>query len=264
VALAAAGCGSTKEHTAKLPVPRGKLILVGVTKPPAQRVRDVAFIQVDPHRALRLFRKGKLDVAPVPLGDIQAVLRDPRLRHDVRITPLQAIDTVIANPSGTLARNPKLFQAYFDTADRADYQALLPELEAPPAKSLTGRARPNARAAAVAFSRARKQIAGLPRVAVRFAMPRDPQLAYGAKLLVAAWRDLGLGAYFGPGRPDAGFARVFDPEPFAGLKTIPIAWAVDAHLVSARVEGWRGQGLETWRGVIGYRGLKLRDPRRSP
>jgi hypothetical protein len=263
VALAAAGCGSTKEPIAKLPVPRGKLIRVAVTTPPAQRVPGVAFVQVDPHRALRLFRQGKLDVAPVPLGDIQAVLRDPRLRPDVRITPLHAIDMVIADPSGTLARNPDLFQAYSDTADRADYQALVPELEAPPAESLTERARPNARAAAVAFSRARRQIAGLPRVAVRFAMPRDPQLAYGANLLVAAWRDLGLGAYFGPGRPDARFVRVFDPEPLPGLHAIPISWAVDAHLVSPRVEGWRGQGLETRLGVIGYRGLKLRDRRRS-
>jgi hypothetical protein len=261
--LAAAGCASAKQPAAKLPVPRGRLIRVAVTRVPAQRVRGVAFVKVDPHRALRLFRQGKLDVAPVPLGDIQAVLRDPRLRQDVRITPLNAIDMVVADPSGKLARNPKLFQAYSDTADRADYQALVPELKAPPAESLTERVHPNARAAAVAFSRARKQIAGLPRVAVRFAMPRDPQLAYGVNLLVAAWRDLGLGANFGPGRPDARFVRTFDPEPLPGLHAIPIAWAVDAHLVSARVEGWHGQGLNSRLGVLGYQGLKLRDRPRS-
>ncbi len=258
--LAAAGCGSASEPAAKLPVPRGKLILVGVTKPPAQRVPGVEFVRADPHRALELFRRGKLDVAPVPLGDIQRVLRDRALRPHVRITRLNAVDLVAAEPGGALARDPKLLKAYSDTADRADYQALVPELEAPPAETLTGPVKPNARAAAVAFSRARKQIASLPRVAVRFAMPRQPQLAYGANLLVGAWRDLGLGAYVGKGRPDARFVRVFDPRPDPGSKVIPIAWAVDAHLVSARIKGWRESG----RGVVDYRALKFQAHRRRP
>jgi hypothetical protein len=232
---------------------------VGVTKAPAQRVNGVAFVEADPHRALELFRQGKLDVASVPLGDLQAVLRDPELRGAVRLRRLRAVDLVAAAPSGALARDPKLLQAYSDTADRADYQALVPELEAPPAETLGEQAKPSARAAAVAFSRARKQISRLPRVAVRFEMPRDPELAYGLNVLVGAWRDLGLGAYVGKGRPDARFERVFDPKPEPGRKVIPIAWAVDAHLVSARVRGWR----ESDRGVVDYRSLKLRDRRRS-
>jgi hypothetical protein len=227
---------------------------VAVTHAPARRARGIEFVVTDPHDAVRLFRRGELDVAPVPLGDIQRVLRDRELRSSVRITRLNAVDLVAAAPGGSLARDPKLLQAYSDTADRADYQALVPELEAPPAETLTGPVKPNARAAAVAFSRARKQIASLPRVAVRFATPDDPTLAYGAGILVAAWRDLGLGAYFGKGRPDARFERVFDPKPESRRKVIPIAWAVDAHLVSARVRGWR----ESDRGVVDYAALRRR------
>ena len=173
----------------------------------------VVFVKVEPHHGLELFRRGELDVAAVPLGDIQAVLRDPQLRQAVRIRRLNAIDLVVAEPGGTLDRSVDLLRTYSETADRADYQALVPELEAPPAETLAPNPHPSARAAAVAFSRARKQISHLPRVAVRFAPPRDPTLAYGAGVLVAAWRDLGLGAYFGKGRPDARFERVFDPKP---------------------------------------------------
>jgi hypothetical protein len=241
-----------------LPVPSGKLIRVAVAHAPARRVRGIEFVQTDPHSAVRLFRRGKLDVAPVPLGDIQRVLRDRELEPSVRITRLDAIDLVAAAPGGSLARDPKLLQAYSDTADRADYQALVPELQAPAAESLTGPVRPNARAAAVAFSRARKQIAHLPRVAVRFATPRDPELAYGVNLLVGSWRDLGLGAYFGKGRPDARFERVFDPKPEPGRRVIPIAWAVDAHLVSSRIRAWR----ESDRGVVDYGALMSRGRRR--
>ena len=54
--------------------------------------------------------------------------------------------------------------------------------------------------------------------------------------------------------------RVFDPRPDPGSKVIPIAWAVDAHLVSARIKGWRESG----RGVVDYRALKFQAHRRRP
>ena len=83
--------------------PRGKLIRVAVSHPSAKRrVGDVVFVQADPHRAVELFRRGKLDVAPVPLGDIQDVLRDPQLRPAVRLRRLNAIDLVVAVPGGAL------------------------------------------------------------------------------------------------------------------------------------------------------------------
>jgi hypothetical protein len=206
--------------------------------------------KVEPHAALRLFRAGRLDEAPVPLGDLRATKLDPQLAGALRVKRLLAADAAVFEP--TVPAEVRM--VYDDTADRADYQALVPELEAPPAETLTGPVKPNARAAAVAFSRARKQISSLPRMAVRFAMPRDPKLAYGANLLVAAWRDLGLGPYFGKGRPDARFERVFDPRSKQGQKVIPIAWAVDAHLVSPRIRGWR----ENDRGVVNYEALEVR------
>jgi hypothetical protein len=260
LALVATACGSTTDSSApRLPTPHGKSIRIGVTRLPRERPRNVEFLRLDPHRALAMFRRGELDEAPVPLGDIQAVLRDPQLRPAVRITPLNAIDTVVLQHGGVLDTLPDLRRAYSDTADRADYQALLPELEAPPAENLGPPRHPNARAAAVAFSRARKQIEKLPRVAVRFVEPSDPELAYGLNVLVGAWRDLGLGAYVTKGRADATFQRV-SPGDQPAQRVIPIAWAVDARLVSPRVRGWH----ENARGIVDYSRIKLRDRRQRP
>ena len=224
--------------------------------------------RLEPATALRLFRVGQLDEAPVPLGDLQASLRDPRLRPDVRVRRLLAVDLVVCQPGGALARLPALRGVYDDTADRADYQALVPELEAPPAESL---AEPRsgakiARAAALAASRARKRIPSLPQVSVRFAQPADPDLAYGASLLLAAWRDVGLGPFFGKGRPDATFERILAAYPrraalqaaVAGRSIIPVAWAVDARLVSRRLAGWREDEL----GAVDY--ARVRSPASSP
>jgi hypothetical protein len=223
-----------------------------------RRGRKLVVRKLAPETALRLFRAGKLDEAPVPLGDLQASLRDPRLSHAVRIRRLLAVDLVVCRPGGALARLPGLRRVYDDTADRADYQALVPELEAPPAESLSPpqKGAKIARAAALAFTRARKQIGSLPQVAVRFAEPTDPDLAYGENVLVAAWRDIGLGAYVARARPDATFERVLAPYPrqpalraAVGDRTIiPISWAVDARLVSPRLKGWREDDL----GAVDY------------
>ncbi|HEY6836176.1 MAG TPA: hypothetical protein VI142_06855 [Gaiellaceae bacterium] len=223
--------------------------------------------KLDPETALRLFRAGKLDEAPVPLGDLQSSLRDPRLAGDVRLHRLLGVDLVAARPGGALDRLPKLRHVYDDTADRADYQALVPELEAPPAESLSPppKGAKIARAAALAFARARKQIGSLPKVAVRFAEPGDPELAYGENLLVAAWRDIGLGAYVGKGRPDATFERVIAPyartaalrRAVGSRNFIPIAWVVDARLVSPRLRSWREDDL----GSVDY--TRVRSPASS-
>ncbi|TML32432.1 MAG: hypothetical protein E6G24_10320 [Actinobacteria bacterium] len=225
--------------------------------------------KLDPEAALRLFRAGKLDEAPVPLGDLQALLRDPRLDVEVHIHRLLAVDLVAGRAGRALDRFPKLRQVYDDTADRADYQALVPELEAPPAESLSPppKGAKIARAAALAFARARKQIGSLPHVAVRFAEPANPDLAYGESLLVAAWRDIGLGAYVSSRRPDATLERVLAPYPrTAALRAavgsrrfIPISWVVDARLVSRRLAGWREDDL----GAVDYTGIKFRASSRS-
>jgi hypothetical protein len=265
LALVATACGSSSTAPApRLPVARGNVVRIAVTKLPKAPVQHprglkLVFVHVDPHRALQLFRRGKLDEAPVPIGDIQAVLRDPSLRRAVRIRRLNAVDLVACRPGGALDRLAELRRTYDDTADRAEYQALVPELEAPPAEKLGERTKPNARAAAVAYSRAREEIGRLPRVAVRFAKPADPVLAYGLDLLVASWRDIGLGAYIGRGRPDARFERVYAPSPRPGSCVIPIAWAVDARLLSPRLLGWN----ENARGRVDYSRLRVRAPSRS-
>ena len=147
--------------------------------------------KLEPFRALRLFRAGKLDEAPVPLGDIRATKLDPQLAPALRVRRLLAADAVIfAGRSRASCAS-----VYDDTADRADYQALVPEFEAPPAEDprrprqaerLAGRDRAARREAADPVAAQASPSASRP--------ASDPTLAYGTNLLVAAWRDLGLGA----------------------------------------------------------------------
>ncbi len=202
--------------------------------------------RLEPHEALRRFRAGELDEAPVPLGDLRASKLDPQLAPAVRVRRLLAADVVVFDRTVP----PEVRQVYDATADRADYQALVPEFEAPPAESLTDRSPPKASPAVIALREARKKIPSLPKVAVRFAEPADPDLSYGLNLLVAAWRDLGLGAVVGK-PPSASFERLFAPYPRAGALpaaargqlVVPVAWAVDARLVSPRLRGWREDEL---------------------
>jgi hypothetical protein len=214
-----------------------------------------------PFAALRLFRAGKLDEAPVPLGDIRASELDPQLAPAVRVRRLLAADVVFFDRRV----GPQLRSVFDDTADRADYQALVPEFEAPPAESLNERGKPSASDAAIALREARKRIPSLPRVAVRFAEPADPTLAYGTNLLVAAWRDLGLGAVTGRGA-DARLERLLAPYPrpqaltalARGKQVVPIAWVADARLVSPRLRGWREDEL----GSVDYARIRFQGPSR--
>jgi hypothetical protein len=217
--------------------------------------------KLQPFAALREFRAGRLDEAPVPLGDIRAARLDRQLGPAVRVRRLLAADSVVFSP-----RIPsELRGVYDDTADRADYQALVPEFEAPPAEDLGNRGKPSAADAAIALRDAKKQIPSLPRVAVRFARPDDPTLAYGTNLLVGAWRDLGLGAVVGGSPSGARLERLTAPYPrfsalrrLGGEQVVPIAWAVDARFVSPRLRGWREDPL----GSVDYAAVRLRG--RSP
>ena len=216
--------------------------------------------RLEPHTALRLFKTGGLDEAPVPLGDLRAAQLDPRLARAVRVRRLLAADAVVFSP-GVPA---EVRSVYDDTADRADYQALVTEFAAPPAEDLSDRGKPSAAAAAVALREARKRIPSLPRVAVRFRRPADATLAYGANLLVAGWRDLGLGAVVGGRRGDSTFERLLAPYPRLRALTelrgnelvVPIAWVADARLVSPRLRGWREDDL----GSVDYSRVTLRGP----
>jgi hypothetical protein len=213
--------------------------------------------RLEPFAALRLFRAGKLDEAPVPLGDIRAAKLDAQLAPAVRVRRLLAADVVFFDRKV----GSQLRSVFDDTADRADYQALVPEFEAPPAESLSERGKPSASDAAIALREARKRIPSLPRVAVRFAEPADPTLAYGTNLLVAAWRDLGLGAVTSGGA-DARLERLLAPYPrpralitlARGKPVVPIAWVADARLVSPRLRGWREDEL----GAVDYTAVSPR------
>ena len=119
----------------------------------------VAFRQLSPARAAVLFRRGELDEAPVPLGDIRAAQLDPVLAPTVHLTQLLAEDVVVVNPHGALGDLPNTRRAYWQTADRADYQALVPERQAPAALTLVPGANPR-RAPAKAFRAARARIPG--------------------------------------------------------------------------------------------------------
>ena len=216
--------------------------------------------KLEPFRALQLFRAGKLDEAPVPLGDVRATKLDPQLAPALRVRRLLAADAVIFDRS--ISR--KVRGVYDDTADRADYQALVPEFEAPPAEDLRQRGKPSASQAAIALREARKRIPSLPKLAVGFAPGSDPTLAYGTNLLVAAWRDLGLGAHVGG--DDAQLVRLAAAYPKLSALTaygranaiVPIAWVVDARLVSPRLRGWREDEL----GSVDYSRVRLPGPSR--
>jgi hypothetical protein len=238
-----------------------RLISASPTRVVAERNRmRVEVRKLQPFQALREFRAGRLDEAPVPLGDIRAAKLDRQLGPAVRVRRLLAADSVVFSP-----RVPaEVRSVYDDTADRADYQALVPEFAAPPAEDLVNRGKPSASDAAIALREARKRIPSLPRIAVHFAEPSDPTLAYGTDLLVAAWRDLGLGAVAGGGS-DARLERLAAPYPrLQALKqvagngelVVPIAWVADARLVSPRLRGWREDEL----GSVDYAAVRLRGP----
>jgi hypothetical protein len=238
-----------------------RLISASPTRIVAERkgVR-VELRKLEPFRALQLFRAGKLDEAPVPLGDIRATKLDPQLAPALQVRRLLAVDALIFDRS--ISR--KLRKVYDDTADRADYQALVPEFEAPPAEDLHQRGQPSASQAAIALRDAKQRIPSLPRRAIGLRAPSDPTLAYGTNLLVAAWRDLGLGAHVGG--DDAELVRLAAAYPKLAALTlygpanalVPIAWVADARLVSPGLRGWREDEL----GSVDY--ARIRFPGRSP
>ena len=198
----------------------------------------IVFRQVEPHRAAVLFRRGELDEAPVPLGDIRAALDDPLVRSAVQVKQLAAVDGLRASRLPAAVRD-----ALAATADRRDYAQLVPEdisaaMPSPPARI---------------FRAARDGVLSLPKVPVRIGVEGDPALRYGASLLAASWRDLDLDVHVVKHGANAIFTRG------SASSEIPIAKAVDARFVSPRVSGWR----ENASGVVDYAKVKLRAATRS-
>lgn len=249
----------------------------------------VQFARMQPLAAVRKFRRGELDEAPVPLGDIVATEADPQLGSAVRARTLLGLDL-----AGFAGYSQAYRQVYWQTANRGDYEQLVPELNGSVAYGVLG----GEKADPAAFRRAVHAIGTLRHLPVWFSVPPDPALRFGARLLYAQWRDLGLGLRLVSGpeaKPNAGLRRVLAQYPQAEAlpaqlvlndelgsrqllqralaageqhadlealdrqmqtraSVIPIAWVVDARLVSPRLSGWREDVL----GNVDYAGVRSR------
>jgi hypothetical protein len=224
--------------------------------------KTLVFRRLSGLAALRAFRRGAVDEAPVPLGDIGRFSSDVELH--VRTLLAQDLVTFRSSAVPTDVR-----QAYWDTANRGDYQALVAENRASAALGIAGvEPKPDP----AAFRRAIHRIPSLPAVEVRIAVPDDPVLRYGANLLYGQWREAGLGPKLvsGTSSADADFRRVLAvypqdeallgalglPAPFgaidqrsgfdrideqlrAAATVVPVCWVIDARLVSPALRGWR-------------------------
>jgi hypothetical protein len=253
------------------------------------------FRRLGPRAAVREFRAGELDEAPVPVGDIVATKADVQLGSTVRARTLLGLDLVEFDPIGYGLRS-----AYRDSADRADYEQLVSELNGSSAYGFLGGEQPDP----ARFRRALDAIPSLPRRAIRVFVPPVPPLRTGARLLYAQWRDVGLGPQLSTAallpahanvervlavypqeeaipaelilrhelEPRAALLRALgatqqrsdlqlvDERLWALARAIPIAWVVDARLVSPRLEGWREDVL----GDVDYSAVRSRASSRRP
>ena len=220
-------------------------------------------------RALRLFRAGKLDEAPVPLGDIRATKLDPQLAGALRVRRLLAADAVVFEPGRSRARCASV---YDDTADRADYQALVPEFEAPPAEDLAHqRPAEGASQAAIAL-REREEADPLAAAASRFVSSArsDPTLALRrdpARRGLARPRPRRRASAAAPTRASSASPRAY-PR-LAALHAsgarrtlvVPIAWVGRcAPRLAARLHGWREDEL----GSVDYARVSVQTPGPEP
>jgi hypothetical protein len=230
--------------------------------------RRIVFLRLEPHAAAVAFRRGLVDEAPVPVGDLAAAQRDPAVRASVRVEQLLGVDLVDFH--GALSRYPGLRRAYFDTADRFTYRTLVAERAAPTTVSLLDR---GGDVTPAQYRAARVAIPDLPRLRVPFERPADPTGRYAASILYGAWRDVQLGPSLAP-RARMRFRRVLAPyeapeallvaarprdprvraalglaQPRAALERadrsiraaaqlVPLAWVADARLVSSCLRGW--------------------------
>lgn len=232
--------------------------------------------QMEAHAAETAFRAGSLDEAPVALGDIRAAQLDPAIAPYVHVRQLLAVDVVQVDHIAPLA----VRRAWWQTADRADYDALVPEGAAPTAVSLVPGWAPE-RARPRDFRTAKRELVSLPLFRI------DGDFRYGIDLLTAAWRDLHRFAdvYRGHAKlvrvaadyPQdsailARFSRAaratpsrrelmrIDERLYRDASVIPIAWVADARLVSPRLHSWSEDML----GTVDYARIRFRATTRRP
>lgn len=223
--------------------------------------RRIVFRRLGRFAMVRGIRRGELDEAAIPLGDVGAFRGSPRLH----VRPLLAVDVV---EFGNDAVPERIRQAYAATANRGDYEALVAEGGATAAYAVAG----PGTADPTAYRRALHDIPALPLRRVRIAEPTDPTLRYGLGLLYAQWREVGLGPQLVPSSTPADAWLVRDAALYpqreallgpVGLqvpfgvadqhgafdrldrqlqsvaRVIPICWVADARWVSPRLRAWR-------------------------
>jgi hypothetical protein len=204
------------------------------------------------------FRKGEVDVAQVPLGDLKAVRLDPAVRGSVHVRQLLGVDLVRLDRRVPLAVRRLLWLA----ADRRDYGRLVPEGAAGAAWGLSRSAPAVDRPAPSELRRRAREVDPL-HFPVRIAG------GYEAQLLAAWWREAGLDVRVRARGTNARFERVLAPFPsdealFVAIlgrgargkqpaqldrelrdraEIVPIAWVAGAELVSPRLEGWSQDDL---------------------
>jgi hypothetical protein len=200
----------------------------------------IVFRRMEPHAAVQAFRRGELDEAPVPQGEIRAVEADPVLSQALRARELRGMDVVVFPPG----LPDSVLQAYRLTAPRADYQQLIAERVARAAEP----------ASAGDFRKARASIRTLPHYPLAFGIPQSAELAEAAELVWAEWRQLGLPLRRVPeaADPDVRLVRMAPPLRRRD-NVVALGWIAEARLVSPRVRGW--QLLED--GTVDYSRVRL-------
>ena len=191
----------------------------------------VVFRRMEPYAALQAFRRGELDEAPVPQGEIRAMEAHPTLSPALRARALQGVDVVVL--------------------------PLISERVAAPAYGL----RPGAEPTSLADVRAaRGSIGGLSLRPLTLGVPDRPELVEAAELVWAEWRQLGLPIRLRPGArtADMRFVRAIPSNAIAARPddVVPLGWVAEARLVSPRVHGWRMDEL----GVVDYARVSLEAP----
>ena len=213
----------------------------------------VVFRRLEPYAALQAFRRGELDEAPVPQGEIRALEAHPTLSPALRARALRGIDVVVL-PRGL---SPALRRVYRLTVPRGEYQALISERVAAPADGLRPGAEPTSPADARA---ARGSIRGLSPSPLTLGVADRPELVEAAELVWAEWRQLGLPVRLRPGArsADMRFVRAIPSSVIAARPddVVPLGWVAEARVVSPRVHGWRMDEL----GVVDYSRVSLEEP----
>jgi hypothetical protein len=256
----------------------------------------VQFRRVAPLAAVRQFRRGKLDEVPVPVGDIRATKADPQLASALRARTLLGIDLAsIADWSQGLRRvywetaNRKDYAELIPELTGAAAYGFLGGEEGRPADFRRAvEAIPSLRKLPLWFgvppSQALRSGAlllyaqwrdlGLGPIILRSG--REPKPNSGIGRMIAAYPQVEALPAELVLRDEAGSRRLLlealgatqqhsqlrrlDDQMRSRASGIPIAWVVDARLVSPRLVGWREDVL----GNVDYAAVRSRASSRRP